>query len=179
MKDRHTLFVGDLPLDGFDEQDLAGLFSAHGWDVASARVMGSQCYGFVTFTHEAEAAEALELVQSGDPSFCLGSSSSSGAGRIRASWARGEMPAWKRGPAVALPRHVGSGVQGLEAYEHPTERLLRLQALAAAAGGSGGSGAPLLPAAQLLPPVASAPGSSSGGDGGAAWRRPLLDYGDL
>jgi len=119
-----TLFVGDLPVFGFASADLQGLFEGLGLRVESARVMGSQCYGFVEFATAGEAGEALDAVQSGDPVFVL-------QGRaMRASWARGSMPNWKRGKAVIVQRGPGEGLAGLEAYEHPTARMVRLGPLA-------------------------------------------------
>jgi hypothetical protein len=120
-----TLFVGDLPPAGFTSTDLQGLFAAYGWDVVNARVMGSQCYGFVEFATELEAEQALQLVQDRDPGFAVN------GGFIRASRAKGSMPRWKQGKAVLSRHERGQGLEGLEAYEHPTARLVRLQAAAA------------------------------------------------
>jgi hypothetical protein len=99
-----TLFVGDLPPSGFSSADLQGLFAAYGWDVTDARVHSNQCYGFVEFRSQAEAEQALFLVQSRDPGFAIDGQS------IRASWAKGSMPTWKRGgvegpPVEAYPHH--------------------------------------------------------------------------
>lgn len=174
-----TLFVGDLPPVGFTSTDLQGLFAAFGWNVVSARVMGSQCYGFVEFGTELEAEQALQLVQDKDPGFSIN------GGFIRASRAKGTMPRWKQGKAVLSKRDRGQGLEGLEAYEHPTARLVRLQATAALAAASQGvrdlDAAPAglgLPAAALpggplpLPPLVA--GSAPQQQG-----RPIIDYGDL
>jgi hypothetical protein len=155
---------------GFSSTDLADLFGAFGWQVVSARVMGSQCYGFVEFGSELEAEQALQLVQDRDPGFAINGCS------IRASRAKGSMPGWKQGKAVVSRLERGQGLEGLEAYEHPTARLVRLQqataaasALAAAAAMEADAAAAAvvpLPAA-VLPAVVG------------ATARPVIDYGDL
>jgi hypothetical protein len=154
-----TLFVGDLPVYGFASVDLQGLFEGLGLRVETARVMGSQCYGFVEFATPEEAGEALEAVQSGDPVFML-------QGRaMRASWARGSMPNWKRGKAVIRPRLPGEdGLTGLEAYEHPTARMARLGPLALPQmlGVRGGA------------PLGHVPGMLVGADG-----RGVVTYNDI
>eukprot|EP00878_Enallax_costatus_P033039 GHUV01036415.1.p1 GENE.GHUV01036415.1~~GHUV01036415.1.p1 ORF type:complete len:382 (+),score=90.65 GHUV01036415.1:958-2103(+) len=121
-----TLFIGDLPPVGFASDDLRALFCAHGWTVVNARVQGSQCYGFVEFENRTDAQEALHLIEVRHERFCINGTF------IRASWAKGSMPDWKKGKAVLARRDQAQGLAGLEAYEHPTARLLRLQAAAAA-----------------------------------------------
>jgi hypothetical protein len=86
------------------------------------------------------------------------------------------MPGWKQGKAVVSRLERGQGLEGLEAYEHPTARLVRLQqataaasALAAAAAMEADAAAAAvvpLPAA-VLPAVVG------------ATARPVIDYGDL
>lgn len=174
-----TLFVGDLPPVGFTSTDLEGLFSAFGWNVTSARVMGSQCYGFVEFGTELEAEQALQLCQDKDPGFAVNGAF------IRASRAKGSMPRWKQGKAVIERHEGGQGLEGLEAYEHPTARLVRLQAAAAAAGlapagaaevsvAAASVPAPIPVPAAVLPAVLRAPIAVAASHG-----RPVIDYGDL
>lgn len=158
-----TLFVGDLPPMGFSSTDLADLFGAFGWQVVSARVMGSQCYGFVEFGTELEAEQALQLVQDRDPGFAINGCS------IRASRAKGSMPGWKQGKAVVSRLERGQGLEGLEAYEHPTARLVRLQQATAAASALAADAA----AAVVPLPAAVLPGVV------VAAARPVVDYGDL
>lgn len=107
---------------GFASDDLRALFSAFGWNIVSARVQGSQCYGFVEFDNRTDAEEALHLIEVRHEGFCVNDTF------VRASWAKGSMPDWKRGKAVLSRRDQAQGLEGLEAYEHPTARLLRLQA---------------------------------------------------
>jgi RNA recognition motif-containing protein len=159
---QNTLFVGDLPPVGFSSTDLQGLFAAYGWNVVSARVMGSQCYGFVEFGSAVEAEQALQLVQDRDPGFYLS------GGFIRASWAQGSMPRWKQGKAVLSRLEQGQGLEGLEAYEHPTARLARLQSAAAVAAVGARRRA-----AAVLPPHQQQMGSEPQSG------RPVIDYSDL
>lgn len=170
-----TLFVGDLPPMGFSSTDLRDLFGAFGWNVVSARVMGSQCYGFVEFATELEAEQALQLVQDKDPGFAVNGCF------LRASRAKGSMPRWKQGKAVLSKLERGQGLEGLEAYEHPTARMVRLQAAASAVAASTqgigeGDGAATAVAPLPVLPVAVAPQLL-----GAAvpQGRPVIDYGDL
>lgn len=163
-----TLFVGDLPPMGFSSTDLADLFGAFGWQVVSARVMGSQCYGFVEFGTELEAEQALQLVQDRDPGFAINGCS------IRASRAKGSMPGWKQGKAVVSRLERGQGLEGLEAYEHPTARLVRLQQATAAASALAAASSMEAGDAVALPlPAAVLPGAV------VAAARPVIDYGDL
>lgn len=59
-----TLFVGDLPEFGFANDDLTSLFSVYGC-VKKARVMGTQCFGFVEFDTHQQAVAALEAICEG------------------------------------------------------------------------------------------------------------------
>jgi hypothetical protein len=138
--------------------------------------MGSQCYGFVEFEEQSHADEALALVSDGDPRF-----STVDGGQIRASWARGSMPDWKRGKALLSKRDSSQGLEGLEAYEHPMARMLRLQAAAVAAQAMAG-----VIAAELEPEEGQVPvlhGVRAAAVvrpvGAVAGMRALVDYGDL
>jgi hypothetical protein len=162
---------------GFSSADLQEMFSGHGWSLLGARVMGSQCYGFVEFEQQSHADEALALVGDGDPRFSVN------GGQIRASWARGSMPDWKRGKAVLSKRDSSQGLEGLEAYEHPMARMLRLQAAAVAAQAMAG-----VIAAEFEPEEGQVPvpwGAAAAAVavvrpvGGAPAMRALVDYGDL
>jgi hypothetical protein len=173
-----TLFVGDLPPMGFSSTDLQDLFGAFGWNVVGARVMGSQCYGFVEFATELEAEQALQLVQDKDPGFAVNGCF------IRASRAKGSMPRWKQGKAVLSKLERGQGLEGLEAYEHPTARMVRLQAtasvIAASAQGSRDlDAAPVAPSALPVLPVAAAQLLGGAGAAPAPMGRAVVDYGDL
>jgi hypothetical protein len=105
---------------GFGSSDLQGLFDGLGFNVVRARVMGAQCYGFVEFGSAEEAEQALEATQGDQTDWQL-------PRRIRADWAKGSMPSWQRGKALLRPYERG-GVdpQGLEAYENPVARMIRL-----------------------------------------------------
>jgi hypothetical protein len=154
------------------------MFSGHGWSVLGARVMGSQCYGFVEFEQQSHADEALALVSDGDPQFSVN------GGQIRASWARGSMPDWKRGKAMLSKRDSSQGLEGLEAYEHPMARMLRMQAAAAAAQAMAGVlAAELQPEEGRVPLLQRVPAAPVAVvrplGGGAPAMRALVDYGDL
>ncbi|WIA18085.1 hypothetical protein OEZ85_009566 [Tetradesmus obliquus] len=156
------------------------MFSGHGWSVLGARVMGSQCYGFVEFEQQQHAEEALMLVCDGDPRFAVN------GGQIRASWARGSMPDWKRGKALLSKHDSSQGLEGLEAYEHPMARMLRLQAAAVAAQAMTGVIAAEMepeegqvPAMQGVPAAAAAAVAAVRPVGAAAGVRALVDYGDF
>lgn len=140
-----------------------GLFTAYGWCIISARVQGSQCYGFVEFENRVDAEEALHLIETKDEGFIVNGTS------IRASWAKGSMPDWKKGKAVLMPRDKSVGLEGLEAYEHPTARLMRLQAAAVAAMSG------------LAVPGSDVGGAASDGQLPVVQTaaRQLIDYGDL
>lgn len=56
--------------------------------VRSARVMGSQCYGFVTLTSRQEAEALLESALQ-QPLVV------EGHGPLRVNWSQGSMPEWK------------------------------------------------------------------------------------
>lgn len=129
----------------------------------SATQMGSQCYGFVEFGSALESEQALQLVADRDAGFCVN------GGFIRASRAQGSMPTWKQGKAVISKRDLEQGLEGLEAYEHPTARMVRLQAAAAAA---------TVPAA-VVPPVVPVVPLGGVMPAAAAQARQMIDYGDL
>lgn len=119
-----TLFVGDLP-QYWGTSELLDFFSREFGNAVEARVIGSQCYGFVTFDSSADAEGVLEFAQSqgvwADDRM------------LRINWAQGSMPEWKKGPAVYRSMDPGAGGEGgdqpvLEAYEHPRVKEARLQA---------------------------------------------------
>jgi hypothetical protein len=153
------------------------MFSGHGWSVLGARVMGSQCYGFVEFEQQSHADEALALVSDGDPRFSVN------GGQVRASRARGSMPGWKRGKALLSRRDSSQGLEGLEAYEHPMARMLRLQAAAVAAQAMAGViAAELEPEEGQVPGLHAVPAAAVAvvrPVGAASGSRALVDYGDL
>jgi hypothetical protein len=155
---------------GFASDDLRQVFGAYGWKIVNARVQGSQCYGFVEFENRTDAEEALHLAEVRDEGFNVNGT------YIRASWAKGSMPCWKKGKAVLTRRSRGEGLEGLEAYEHPTARLMRLQAAAAAVVNgvtAQYSGAEVAAAAAVaVPHEGQAMVPPFGG-------RQLVDYGDL
>lgn len=115
-----TLFVGDLP-PYVTSSDLQTVFGDL-WASCKARVMGSQCYGFIEFDRPEEAQQVLEQVKD-EPIKVDGHS-------LRVNWAQGAMPDWKRGQAMYRSRSSGQGPEGLESYEHPRARELRLKAQA-------------------------------------------------
>ncbi|KAK9816610.1 hypothetical protein WJX72_002714 [[Myrmecia] bisecta] len=168
-----TLFVGDLP-PHFTAGDLQDVFSSLG-TIMEARVVGTQCYGFVTFDSEDEAAEALEMTAM-HPIDVAGY-------RLRVNRAKGSLPNWKKSPAVVRPRQPGEYLEGMGSaqqayhaqqlqdeldhqYEHPKVREARLAAQAAAEAIAAGhrpfDGAPL-----------------PGMEGGPPPERQLVVYDDL
>ena len=89
------MFVGDLPA-AFTSDDLAAMFGDYGC-VVHARIVGEQCFGFVTFETAAEAEALLDFVQ--HSAFYVEDRP------LRVNWARGALPDWKvRGRGRACGR---------------------------------------------------------------------------
>ena len=80
-----TIFVGDLP-SHCTQHELKRLFY-HWGPVASCRVVGAQCYGFVTFQHLDDAQSVL-MTASQQPIVIDGQP-------VRVNRAYGSMPEWK------------------------------------------------------------------------------------
>eukprot|EP00775_Hariotina_reticulata_P002591 gene2591-2893_t len=174
-KSKTTLFIGDLPPSGFTGADLQAMCETAGFRVR-ARVQcdrSGACagYGFVECDCPEDAAAVLFLVESRDPRFSV-----EGSGFIRASYAHGSLPDWKRGPTAPAASsggrsstytsaaHRSRGDDMLQALEEAYENtawfipMHAASALAGTLGGLPGSGAACL-------------------DG--VGKQPLIDYGDL
>ncbi|GBF97281.1 hypothetical protein Rsub_09972 [Raphidocelis subcapitata] len=165
------LFVGDLPQSGLGSEELRAVFEPFG-TVTEVRLMAGQCYGFVAFSRQAEAQEALLAARAGVLRI---------EGRaVRVDWAQGELPGWKRtgsgggggggGGRRSRPRSVGgAGADGGAIDAPAAAQLVVLR------GDGGGGGRGVAAAAVALVPLATAGGGGLGGLG----PKPLLAYDDL
>lgn len=121
---KRTLFIGDLP-PYVTSADLQARFTEYNVP-CRARVMGSQCYGFVDFEAHADACTAMDAIKA-EPLRVDGHA-------LRVNWAQGSLPEWKRGAAPARERGPSqAAVEGAAKYEHPRVREVRLAAHAIAA----------------------------------------------
>jgi len=87
-----TLFVGDLP-PHFKEDDLERFFAPFG-DLEGVRVMGGQCYAFVTF-ESAEVVQQIVEKYTHKPLTIAGH-------ELRVNVAHGQLPEWKVPPPPSL-----------------------------------------------------------------------------
>ena len=77
--------MGDLPPD-FTDEEVAHLFAPLG-ALKEVRVMGSQCYAFVTFQSENDATEVIRRFATHPMT--------AGGHRLRINRAYGQLPDWK------------------------------------------------------------------------------------
>jgi hypothetical protein len=160
------LFVGDLPQWGFGSEELRRLFEPYG-RVTEVRLMPGQCYGFVAFSAQEEAQEALLAARAG----VLRIDSRA----VRVDWAQGELPGWKRtgsggGGGRSRPRSASAAAMGAaNGGSIVAPAAAQLLVLGGGGGGGVGSGAPFA----LVSPASAGSGVALRGP------NPLLAYDDL
>jgi hypothetical protein len=170
------LFVGDLPPIGCTSADLQAMCESAGYQVR-ARVQydrSGACagYGFVNFACPEDAAAVLFLVESKDPRFVI-----EGSGSIRASYAHGSLPHWKKGSAAAAAAPAKERNSTLNSAGHKSRGDDMLQALEEAYRNTAWF-IPMQAATTLAGTLAGLPGSGTACLNGVG-KQPLIDYGDL
>lgn len=93
-----TLFVGDLP-PYFKNDDLERFFTQFG-ELEQVRLMGGQCYAFVTF-ERAEVVQQIVEKYRNKPLTIAGH-------ELRVNMAHGHLPEWKRAPIPGGGEHTAA-----------------------------------------------------------------------